>query len=617
MKKEDNYDTSTLTDEQLAKKAQEELNMEGEMEEASEVFNSLFSTRRPKDGMAGLSSATKSIGKGVLAGAVSLVAQPVAGAQQNGVKGFFHGLATGVASAVALPVTGVCIGAYQVARGVGNTAEATKANKAGMQWDDEKREWYNYFLDKEKEETERWEAENKEGKTASGGAAVGSLNEKKVKDREFYDLLGVSTNATQSEIKKGYYKEARKVHPDKCPDDPDAATKFQTLGQAYQILSNEQTRAAYDKNGKSDNENQDAMVNAIDPTVFFNVMFGSTLVEPYVGELWIASVADLMMKDMAEQQDMAKAMSEDEMNEQFAEKLAGKSANAEEAKIKQKKREVMIAMYLREKIQAAVDGTESMDDFGAKAQMEALKIAEGSFGSTFLTAIGFQLEIEADEYIGFRNSFLGLDGHKASARKNASNVSANLKITGAAIKAANAGRKVYKEVESAQLANQESNAPKTTVLGSDGKMSNNQEKSKEQMEAEQAMLAAEKLEDSLPAILDLAWAVNERDISRTLKHACKKVFSDASVELEKRMERANALKILGHEFHTIGKLVADSNPSAANTKESIKARAEVAVMTTMAKAQGQEVTEEDTEEMIKQQKTMAAAAAAGGVPDSA
>ena len=57
------------------------------------------------------------------------------------------------------------------------------------------------------------------------------------------------------------------------------------------------------------------MVNAMNPTVFFNVMFGSTLVEPYVGELWIASVADLMMKDMVEQQDMAKAMTEDEMNE--------------------------------------------------------------------------------------------------------------------------------------------------------------------------------------------------------------------------------------------------------------------------------------------------------------
>ena len=57
----------------------------------------------------------------MLAGAVSLVAQPVAGAQQNGVGGFFTGLATGVASAIALPVTGVAVGAYQIARGVGKS----------------------------------------------------------------------------------------------------------------------------------------------------------------------------------------------------------------------------------------------------------------------------------------------------------------------------------------------------------------------------------------------------------------------------------------------------------------------------------------------------------------
>ena len=88
--------------------------------QTNEVFNSLFSTRRPKDTSAGLSSATKSIGKGVLAGAVSLIAQPIAGAQQEGTKRFFKGLATGVASAVALPLTGVAVGAYQVARGVEN-----------------------------------------------------------------------------------------------------------------------------------------------------------------------------------------------------------------------------------------------------------------------------------------------------------------------------------------------------------------------------------------------------------------------------------------------------------------------------------------------------------------
>ena len=50
--------------------------------QASEVFNSLFSTRRPKDGWAGISSGLKSATKGTVAGVASLIAQPIAGAQE-------------------------------------------------------------------------------------------------------------------------------------------------------------------------------------------------------------------------------------------------------------------------------------------------------------------------------------------------------------------------------------------------------------------------------------------------------------------------------------------------------------------------------------------------------
>jgi len=579
------HDTSGLSDEELPKKATEELSAEDDVVEAREVFNNLFSTRRPKDGMAGLSSATKSIGKGVMAGAVSLVAQPIAGARQDGVKGFFSGLTTGVASAVVLPVTGVCVGAYQLARGFGNTGEARDAQKEGKIWDDNNRIWYHYFIDTEVDEIEKLEAEEKDGNKQASSTR---LDEKQVKDREYYDLLNVSTNATAGEIKKGYYKEARKVHPDKCPDDPSAADKFQTLGHAYQILSNEQSRASYDKNGKPDNENADAMASEIDPTVFFNVMFGSTAVEPYIGELWIASVADLLMKDMADQQ---ASMDNDNF---VSETMAGRASAAEDAKLKQRKREVKIAINLREKIQPYVDEKVTKEDFIKQCEEEANKISEGTYGNIFLAAIGFQLEIEADEYIGMVTSFLGIEGHTARARKQANFAAANFKIMGAGIRAASAGRKVCKEVEAVQQRAAEESQKEATVTAGEGAT---MPKTKEQIEAEQAMLAAKQLEDSLPTILELAWAVNNRDISRTIKRACKKLFSDAGVDLEKRMERAHAIRIIGSAFR-----LASSNSDGDNAihdKNDIKARAEVAVMTTMAKAQGQEVSEEDTEELIK------------------
>lgn len=75
--------------------------------------------------------------------------------------------------------------------------------------------------------------------------------------------------------------------------------------------------------------------------------------------------------------------------------------------------------------------------------------------------------------------------------------------------------------------------------------------------------------------------------------------------MEVRQRRAEAVRILGREFYDIGKAVAGTSDKKQDT-EDIRARAEIAVMTTMAKAQGQEVSQHDTEELIKQAKSMKA-----------
>ncbi|RCI07948.1 hypothetical protein L249_7839 [Ophiocordyceps polyrhachis-furcata BCC 54312] len=71
-----------------------------------------------------------------------------------------------------------------------------------------------------------------------------------VVDTAYYDTLGVQPTATQLEIKKAYRKLAIVHHPDKNPNDPTAHEKFQAIGEAYQVLSDTDLRKAYDKFGK-------------------------------------------------------------------------------------------------------------------------------------------------------------------------------------------------------------------------------------------------------------------------------------------------------------------------------------------------------------------------------
>lgn len=139
-------------------------------------INDIFSLRKPRDVKAGLSSGLKSMGKGIVGGAVGLFAAPVVGASQEGFTGFAKGVATGklhskdimqasclhnlmqqlpmyldlhansrltvtvimhsgVAGAVILPVTGVSVGLVQVARGIINQPEAISESSRGKVWD--------------------------------------------------------------------------------------------------------------------------------------------------------------------------------------------------------------------------------------------------------------------------------------------------------------------------------------------------------------------------------------------------------------------------------------------------------------------------------------------------
>ena len=66
--------------------------------------------------------------------------------------------------------------------------------------------------------------------------------------RDYYEVLGVAKDASQADIKNAFRQKARKLHPD-VNKEPDAEEKFKELGQAYEVLSNEEKRAMYDRYG--------------------------------------------------------------------------------------------------------------------------------------------------------------------------------------------------------------------------------------------------------------------------------------------------------------------------------------------------------------------------------
>ncbi|KAL1837144.1 hypothetical protein VTJ49DRAFT_4209 [Mycothermus thermophilus] len=140
-----------------------------------------------------------------------------------------------------------------------------------------------------------------------------------VADTAYYDILGVKPTATELEIKKAYRKLAIIHHPDKNPNDPTAHAKFQEIGEAYQVLSDEDLRKAYDKYGKESARPSEGFV---DPAEFFTSIFGGEAFKDWIGEI-------SLMKDLTATMDIT--MAEEEEQEE-AEAAAAAAAAAAEGK---------------------------------------------------------------------------------------------------------------------------------------------------------------------------------------------------------------------------------------------------------------------------------------------
>jgi hypothetical protein len=316
--------------------------------------------RPVKDVWDGLVEALPLFWEGYFTGFESMLDLSNKGFSESGPFGLFAGMTEGSLHLVTNTVTGAMAGLYQGIKGIKQTIEAIRASRQGKTWDKTLREWFYYNLDQEAQ-TVLTDQQTGETSTKPPPQKNHLRRRVTVKESTYYDILNIPIDANKTEIKKAYYNLALSTHPDKS-EDMSAEEHFHQLNTIYKTLSDDDSRSMYDQHGScyisymDENTDSTAQVN---PCVFFSSLFGSHIVELYVGDLAVANMADniLLLTDRADPQIKSKLKT-----------FWFKSKQ-------QVRRQVQIATHLRHRIESYVNDEVSLPEFKASCQYEAEALA--------------------------------------------------------------------------------------------------------------------------------------------------------------------------------------------------------------------------------------------------
>lgn len=476
--------------------------------ESRNDLEELLKSSRPKDALAGIGSGLKIAGMGLVSGAATLVASPVLGAKNDGVGGFFSGLATGVAGAVGLSAAGAVVGVAQVARGIANTPEAINKRKAGHIWDAEQGKWIPDTCDLRKELEQALADDSEEDDSAD---EADSTVRSTVLETEYYDRLKVPCTASPGEVKKAYYKEALRTHPDKNKDDPQAHEKFQELSRAYQVLSDPSLRARYDKCGKSGVE--DEAMPTVNPMIFMGLLFGSEQFDKYIGKMYLARQIDRMFKELTQENEHGIPKNAITNGQERGDDDAARRKD-EKMKRTQHRREVKLAGLLRERIDRWVIHRDETG-FMKELSQEAEELVKASFGTQMLRTLGTTYEACGQRFLAnvAERTFQDM-------QQGARQAGDRMRLVSSIAKSAIAAKRVADEAMKAQGEN----------------------------DVDVDMKTMASLEGSLPIFLQTAWEMSALDVESTAQTVCNKLLKDVSVPWQIRLRRANALQRLGRIF---------------------------------------------------------------------
>ncbi|KAG1052091.1 hypothetical protein G6F46_009106 [Rhizopus delemar] len=331
-------------------------------------------------------------------------------------------------------------------------------------------------------------------------------------DKSYYELLDVSPTADAMQIKKAYRKLALIYHPDKNKG-AEAEEKFKQISEAYQVLSDPQLRAHYNKYGK-DNELAPEGGFA-DPREYFQQMFGGDAFRSIIGELAVG--------------EMFSDAQEEELNSPVIEGNEGTTSpdkqkqnlNKEQVEKMQKQQQERIeklAATLALKLSMYTDSKgeeEDVERFQTYIKHEAEKLKKESYGVELLHSIGGVYSLKAKHYLGMKGGgmpsiFVGFKQKKHIVKELWTTVKVAMDVQQAA-------ELISKAEES----------------GMD--------------DAEKLKLEEEISTKTYKAL----WQTSKFEVEATLRSVCDKVLQDKEVDSKIRTKRAIALKWVGFIYkHT-------------------------------------------------------------------
>ncbi|ABN65809.2 predicted protein, partial [Scheffersomyces stipitis CBS 6054] len=390
-----------------------------------------------------------------------------------------------------------------------------------------------------------------------------------VVDTAYYELLGVQANATSLEIKKAYRKAAIRLHPDKNPDDPSAAAKFQEVGEAYQVLSDEKLRAKYDKFGKQESIPTEGFE---DPSEFFSMIFGGEAFKEWIGELTLlqelsksaelSGYTDDEKKDEKKEDDATtdntpnktsnttsstttkevdpskKQLTEKEKEDQKRKEELEKFE--EECRLKKIEMRKELSNKLIDKLSLFTE-TDMKDDvaqsFKGKLQYEAESLKMESFGLEILHTLGSIYKTKSKIFLK-NQTFFGWGGFWHSVKEKGGVVKDTFSTVSTALDA----QRTMEEYSKMQQDN-EYHALKEAEEEEAKKSAAEQEHTPEEL--------AEMEKYLMGKVLAAAWSGSKFEIQGTIRGVCDNILYDEEVPLKKRIDRANALKLIGEVFSAV------------------------------------------------------------------